>query len=237
LPRRAVKAFRSAGATEEMIEVARLMYGSLANEPPGRPRKYKTGKEARHAYYMRHRGRLLKLQAIRNKKQKADAPIRAMLSRSRRLLNEAANGNVDPAADLALIQALVDQGCDLEADILPTVARTVPELPRPLKNWGAQWLTQEILAARDKRLQARVSGLCLDRALSLGEPPREPPEPLERPEPPAYATPELLAAVTLKEPPDDPLGARPTPVGHGLGRIRRGPPCGPHRMEHGAAQP
>ena len=40
----------------------------------------------------------------------------------------------------APILGLVDQGCDLEADILPTVARTVPELPRPLRNWGAQWL-------------------------------------------------------------------------------------------------
>jgi hypothetical protein len=37
-------------------------------------------------------------------------------------------------------------------DILPTVSRTVPELPRPLKSWGAQWLVQEILAARDRRL-------------------------------------------------------------------------------------
>jgi hypothetical protein len=35
---------------------------------------------------------------------------------------------------------LLDQGCDLEADILPIVAREVPELPRPLRNWGAPWL-------------------------------------------------------------------------------------------------
>jgi hypothetical protein len=37
-------------------------------------------------------------------------------------------------------------------DILPIVARTVPELSRPLKNWGAQWLVREILAAREQRL-------------------------------------------------------------------------------------
>jgi hypothetical protein len=45
-----------------------------------------------------------------------------------------------PAADLAPIRALLDQGCDLEAVILPIVARELPELPRPLKNWGAPWL-------------------------------------------------------------------------------------------------
>jgi hypothetical protein len=33
-------------------------------------------------------------------------------------------------------RALLDRGCDFEADILPTVTRTVPELPRPLKRWG-----------------------------------------------------------------------------------------------------
>jgi hypothetical protein len=36
LPRKVVKAFRSAGATEEMIASARLIFGSLPCEPPGR---------------------------------------------------------------------------------------------------------------------------------------------------------------------------------------------------------
>jgi hypothetical protein len=31
------------------------------------------------------------------------------------------------------------------------VAREVPELPRPLRNWGAPWLVREILAAREQR--------------------------------------------------------------------------------------
>jgi hypothetical protein len=44
----------------------------------------------------------------------------------------AAKWNVDDEADVAPIRALIDQGCDLEADVVPTVARTVPELPRPL---------------------------------------------------------------------------------------------------------
>ena len=67
-------------------------------------------------------------------------------------LLEAAQGHIDPMADVEPIRGLLDQGCDLEADVLPTVARTVPELPRPLRNWGAQWLVREILAAREQRL-------------------------------------------------------------------------------------
>ena len=31
-------------------------------------------------------------------------------------------------------------------------ARELPELPRPLKNWGALWLVQDILAASDQWL-------------------------------------------------------------------------------------
>jgi hypothetical protein len=42
---------------------------------------------------------------------------------------------------------------DDDARIPPSVgARELPELPRPLKNWGAPWLVQEILAAREQRL-------------------------------------------------------------------------------------
>jgi hypothetical protein len=67
------------------------------------------------------------------------------------VLIDAAGGNVDREADVLSIRAMLDRGCDLEADVLPTVARTVPELPRPLRNWGAQWLVREILAAREQR--------------------------------------------------------------------------------------
>jgi hypothetical protein len=70
----------------------------------------------------------------------------------RERLIEAAQGHFDPAADVEPIRGLLDQGCDLEADVLPTVARMVPELPRPLKKWGAPWLVREILTARKQRL-------------------------------------------------------------------------------------
>jgi hypothetical protein len=85
LPRRAVKAFRSAGATEEMIASARLIYGSLPNEPPGRPRMYKTPKEADHAYYERHRDRIIKLEANRRKNRKNKAPEPEEEARERRI--------------------------------------------------------------------------------------------------------------------------------------------------------
>jgi hypothetical protein len=142
-----------------------------AIEAPGRPRKHKTDKDANHAYYMRHRDRILKMEAIRRRNKKAQdthvlsleeakaihATARppdtgARVLSLKEVLVDAAGGNVDREADVLTIRALLAQGCDFEADILPTVARDVPQLPRPLKNWGAQWLVQEILTARDRRL-------------------------------------------------------------------------------------
>ena len=53
-----------------------------------------------------------------------------MVASLKGLLVDAAGWNVDREADVAPILALIDQGCDLEADVLPTVARTVPEQVR-----------------------------------------------------------------------------------------------------------
>jgi hypothetical protein len=41
--------------------------------------------------------------------------------------------------------------CLQRADVVPSVAREVPDLPRPLKNRRAPWLVREILAAREQR--------------------------------------------------------------------------------------
>jgi hypothetical protein len=65
-------------------------------------------------------------------------------------------GQFDPAADTSPICLVIEQGCDLEMDVVPVVAREIPELPRPLKNWGAPWLVREILAARDLRVAAET---------------------------------------------------------------------------------
>ena len=46
----------------------------------------------------------------------------------------------DLSANIEPIRTLLDQGYDLEADVVPIVARLLPDLPRPLKNRGAPWL-------------------------------------------------------------------------------------------------
>jgi hypothetical protein len=91
-----------------------------------------------------------------------------------RLLLRAAQGHADPAADIAPIQALLDQGCNFEMDVLPTVAGTVPELPRPLKNWGAQWLGAVAATSVDQEnqllstVQAKPHGSLTDWARACG---------------------------------------------------------------------
>jgi hypothetical protein len=63
------------------------------------------------------------------------------VSHLRERLDLVAGGFFERDADLEPIVALIrDQGCDLEADILPIVARLLPDLPRPLKRWDAPWL-------------------------------------------------------------------------------------------------
>jgi hypothetical protein len=66
-------------------------------------------------------------------------------------LDHVALGSFDPDADLAPIVALIQQGCDLEADVLPIVAREMPELGRVgrlLRNWGAPWLVRALSTVR-----------------------------------------------------------------------------------------
>jgi hypothetical protein len=161
LPQKVITAFRSAGATEEMIARAGLVFASLPREAPGRPRKYRNSKEADHAYYVRKRDRLREMQAISPKNGAKPLPgaDRLMQHESvvareeasppvslQQRLEEACQANYDARVSVEPIEALLAQGCDLEADVLPTVARTVPELPRPLKNWGAKWLVREIMS-------------------------------------------------------------------------------------------
>jgi hypothetical protein len=61
LPRKVVKAFRSAGAsagaTEEMIAGACLILGSFPSGPVGRPRNYKNRAEPDRAYKLRKKER------------------------------------------------------------------------------------------------------------------------------------------------------------------------------------
>jgi hypothetical protein len=70
-------------------------------------------------------------------------------------------------ADISPIRALLDQGCELEADVwCRSWPASLPELPRPLKNWGAPQLVREILAARAFRTAApEIAGWGLRAAL------------------------------------------------------------------------
>jgi hypothetical protein len=128
-----IEAFRSAGATEEMIADAHQILDACIKL--GRPRIHENRAACQRAY-----------RARRKEREKTRGPS------LKGLLVDAAGWNVDREADVAPILALIDQGCDLKADVLPTVARTVPELPRPLRSWAAKWLVQEILATRERRL-------------------------------------------------------------------------------------
>jgi hypothetical protein len=110
------------------------------------------------------------------------------------ILIDASRGNVDPDAHIGTIRALLDQGCDLEADILPIVARDVPELPRPLKNWGVQWLARETLAARDRRVHGVPPSVEHFDAEALS--PVEAPPPVQRT--PAIAWDEFVAGARAR---------------------------------------
>jgi hypothetical protein len=177
-----VEALRSAGATEEIIASAVKAGGEFAiPHPGGRPRKHANAAERVREHRKRKRNEIrneiplpcnetgfvtpppapscnetgfvtpdthiLSLAEVKA----IHAPM-ALGPALRGRLEEAGQGHFDANADVAPICGLLDRGCDLEADILPTVARTVPELPRPLRNWGAPWLVREILAAREQRL-------------------------------------------------------------------------------------
>jgi hypothetical protein len=87
-------------------------------------------------------------------------------------LIEAAGGNVQPVAiDTAPIAALLEQGCDLDLDVLPAVRQLIndPQQP-PLKSWGVPWLAKEII---------RRGGTPGWRRTALPRR-RPPPEPLQR---------------------------------------------------------
>ena len=109
---RVIEALLSAGATEKIIADAQQILDACIT-CIGRPRKYKDRAERDRAY--------------RERKKKARVETRPIIPSLKELLVEAAAHNVDLSAGEGPIRYLIDIGCDLEADILPTVARTLPE--------------------------------------------------------------------------------------------------------------
>jgi hypothetical protein len=142
-----VEALRSAGATEEMIASATKAAGEFAIAHPSPLRKYESGAARQKAYRDRK-----KRYVTRDEKRDETPPryvtrdvtrppdarrnrFRLPTEALRGRLLEAAQGHIDPMADVEPISGLLDQGSDLEADVLPTVTRTMSDLPRPLKRW------------------------------------------------------------------------------------------------------
>jgi hypothetical protein len=149
-----VAALQAAGATEEMVAGVVGVFGEFGDSPPrrgGRPRKYADA-NARKLAWKRAATKLATKPGASDVTGDETPDGRNLRVR----LIDASNGNFDALSDISPIRALLEQGCDLEADILPIVAREVPELPRPLKNWGAPWLVRDILAARDLRVAAET---------------------------------------------------------------------------------
>jgi hypothetical protein len=68
-------------------------------------------------------------------------------------LKHAANGNIQPACtDVEPIRDLLQQGCDLDLDVLPAVHDLLTHpLQPPLKRWSVPWLAAEIVRRRDER--------------------------------------------------------------------------------------
>jgi hypothetical protein len=147
LPQLVVDALRSAGATEEMLAAAVGAFGAFGDSPRrqrGRRRQYADDAARQRACRARHeiRHEIPVTDALCHEIRHETPLVRDVTPLSpigvlRERLLTAAQGHVDLTATVEPIRALLDQGCDLEADILPTVAREVPELPRPLRNLGS----------------------------------------------------------------------------------------------------
>jgi hypothetical protein len=142
-----VEALRSAGATEEIIAVAVRAGGEFRT--PHRAREAARKRRERAAKRPPDMAVSEPPRPPDTVQEEAVPPpdTGARVPSLKSKLLDAARWNVDPESDVGPIRALLDQGCDLEADILPILAREVPELPRPLKNWGAPWLVRDMLAA------------------------------------------------------------------------------------------
>lgn len=72
-------------------------------------------------------------------------------------LREAGKGNIDETStgilNLAPLLGLVANGADVDLDILPAIANSVPRLKKPLRSWAVSWLHEEISEWRANRLR------------------------------------------------------------------------------------
>jgi hypothetical protein len=127
LPQLVVDALRNAGATGEMIAAAIKASGELGNSPRrrgGRPRKYADRAARDRAYRAQKKPRVeRRVETPPRDEIRVETPdLRGLVRVEMRVetlrgrLEEAGQGHFDPAADIGPIRALLDQGCDLEAE-------------------------------------------------------------------------------------------------------------------------
>jgi hypothetical protein len=163
----------SAGVSEEIVALMQNVLEECLKpaRPPGRPRVYASRTEQQRAYRERRKQRekelaLADIERLKERRAASDEGEREAWKQRKEgqkacekihgRVTVAARGNVEPGLTVAPIFALIKEGCDLEADVLPVVAQTVAELPRPLRSW-AKWLVEEILRAREGRLGDAIS--------------------------------------------------------------------------------
>ena len=137
-----LEALRSAGATEEMLAAA--IAADRGARAPHRAKDAERKRRARAAKGGAHPGRRPADAVARpadiaprpsdTEPCSADAPAD---ERMRARLLEAAQHHAEPLADVGPMRRLIDQGCDLKADILPTVARTYRRSRVPSSVGGA----------------------------------------------------------------------------------------------------
>ena len=142
-----VEALRNADATDETIAVVLGAAGAFQAAPKrqrGRKRQHADSAERLRAWRRRNeiRNEIAAPDALRNeirnetRNEIPDGRPPAGFVTLWDRIQEVAAGHFDPEADMAPILVLLNQGCDLEADILPIIARDVPTLGRPLEALG-----------------------------------------------------------------------------------------------------
>jgi hypothetical protein len=123
-----VEALRSAGATEEIIAAVVGAAGAFQDAPSsrgGRPRNYADRALRDRAYRERKKARDetpvpdAPRDETRDETPFARYEMCYEIPRLRARLEEAGEGHFDPDADISPIIDLLDQGCDLEAEVVP----------------------------------------------------------------------------------------------------------------------
>jgi hypothetical protein len=145
-------------AAEERFAVGKLTaetYATLALEASERvrPRRDLTAAARMRQFRAKRRAERAVTPAATPERAVTGDVTRAVTAPLLARLLSAASDNVQPVAtDTSAITAPLEQGCDLDLDVLPAVHDLLRHpLQPPLKSWGLPWLAKEIIRRRDAR--------------------------------------------------------------------------------------